>query len=221
MNASTPAQPTAVEAGSLALYTSLTSPFGRKVRMAALSAGVDHLLRVVPTDAMQQDATLLAANPLGKVPVLLLPDGRGVYDSRLIVDYLDGLAGNAVLLPREPEPRLEVLRQQALADGLLDAAVLRVYESRFRDAGAHSAVWLERQDGKVARALDHAEQHLAGGQPAAAPHIGDITLAAALGFLDYRLPARDWRGTRPKLAAWLARFEAAGPVFAATAPPPL
>ncbi len=210
--------PAALEAGSLVLHTSLTSPFGRKVRMAALCAGVDHLLAIVPADAAHPAPALLAANPLGKMPVLVLPDGRGVFDSRVIVEVLDGIAGNAVLLPRDPGHRLDVLCQQALADGMLDATVLRVYESRHRSPEMHSASWLALQDGKVERALGFAETRLAGREVPAAPHAGDITLAVALGFLDRRV-SRAWRGAHPRLAAWLERFEAACPAYAATQPP--
>lgn len=200
------------------LHTSLTSPFGRKVRLAVRCAGLAAGVQLLVVNLAEERARVFALNPLGKIPVLQLPDGRCLHDSRVIVDYLDLLAANAVLLPREPAQRLEVLCEQSLADGLLDATVLQVYEARYREASQRSDLWLAMQREKVAHTLTHLQERVADRPLGAAPHIGEITLAVALAFLGERI-SQDWRHTHPRLADWLDRFAVACPDFGATAPP--
>lgn len=156
----------------------------------------------------------VAWNPLGKVPTLERDDGPALYDSRVICRYLDAAAGRGLY----PDgPRLwETLTLEATADGMLDAAVLMVYEARLRPEDRRLPEWVEGQWAKVSRALDAFEArwmaHLAGPLDA-----GQIAVGCALGYLDFRHAARDWRAGRPALAAWEARF-AARPAMAATRP---
>jgi glutathione S-transferase len=127
------------------------------------------------------------------------------------VEYLDSLAGGG-LIPTG-EARFPALRQQALADGLMDAALLQVYEGRFRPADRHEPKWVEHQAGKVKRTLDHAAAHLT--ELPAAIHVGHIAQACALGYLDLRF-AGEWRSSYPNLVAWLDAFEARVPAFGQT-----
>lgn len=196
----------------LILRSSPTSPFGRKVKIAAAILGLSDRIEVVAADTSDPQDTLRQQNPLGKIPILILENGETLYDSRVIVEYLDHLAGGGRIFPAGPE-RFAALRQQALADGIMDAAVLQVLEGRWRPADRHEPKWLEHQEGKVRRALDHAEAHLS--TPASEIHIGHIALACALGYLDFRMGGR-WRESCPKLVSWLADFEARVPAFEKT-----
>ena len=194
------------------LRTSPTSPFGRKVKIAVALLGLSD--RITAEDASTSDPgdPLPTQNPLGKIPILILENGDVLYDSRVIVDYLDALAGGGRLIPAG-WGRFEVLRQQALADGLMDAALLQTYEARWRPEERRDQTWLDHQRGKVERALRVAEGTLS--TPARAFHIGHVALACALGYLDLRFEGR-WRQTHPKLVSWLANFEERVPAFGAT-----
>jgi glutathione S-transferase len=195
------------------LRSSPASPFGRKVKIAASVLGLLDRIEVAPTDTMDPADPIRQQNPLGKIPALVLDDGRTLYDSRVIVDYLDHLAPG-VLFPAAQD-RFALLVQQALADGLLDAALLQVYEGRFRQADKHEAKWTEHQAKKVERALAALETEA----PAwsGKPHVGAIATACALGYLDLRFGGA-WRQTHPKLVAWLDDFAAKVPAFEATKP---
>lgn len=202
--------------GRMVLRSTLTSPFGRKARMAATVLGLDRLIDVVPADTLDAADTLRRHNPLGKMPCLLLADGTVLYDSRVILDYLDALAGGGRLLPPGGVARYRALTRATLADGVADAALLMVYEGRFRTPEQASATWLDHQRGKIERAL------AALGEAPPDPGVTDavsISLACALGYLDWRRPV-EWRRPFARLAAWLDRFAAAEPAFAATAIPP-
>jgi glutathione S-transferase len=195
------------------LRSSPASPFGRKVKIAASVLGLLDRIEVVPTDTMDPADSIREQNPLGKIPALVLADGRTLYDSRVIVEYLDHLAPGT-LLPASQD-RFALLVQQALADGLLDAALLQVYEGRFRPADKHDAKWTEHQAKKVERALAALEA-----QPPAwtgKPHVGAIATACALGYLDLRFGGA-WRQHHPRLVAWLDDFAAKVPAFEATKP---
>ena len=148
------------------------------------------------------------------VPTLVLDDGTAIYDSRVILEALDEIAGGGRLLPRGPE-RIPALVLHALADGITEAALLQVYEARWREEGRREPRWLAHQAGKVERGLDALEA----APPAfgAIPQAGPIALACALGYLDFRLGG-GWRANRPRLVAWLDAFDAAVPAFAATRP---
>ncbi len=195
------------------LRYSPTSPFVRKVSMAALALGLADRIENIAADTMNPDDTLARENPLGQVPALILGDGAVIVDSRVICDYLDSLAG-VRLRPTEPEARARALTQEAIADGILDACVLQRYEAMFHEAPARSPRWLDRQAGKVKRGLAHFEA----APPTGPLDIGQIALACALGYLDLRFEGA-WRASHPRLVAWLDDFAARVPAFAATAPP--
>ncbi len=195
----------------LILRSSPASPFGRKVKIAIAELGLGSRIEVVPADTNDPKEPLRQQNPLGKIPTLVLEDGTTLFDSRVIVEYLDQLAGGGILFPAGEE-RFAQLRLQALADGLCDAALLQVYEVRFRPEEGRNAAWVENQAGKVARALAALET----APPAyERPRIGEIALACALGYLDLRFEGR-WRGNYPALVAWLDAFAAKVPSFEAT-----
>lgn len=199
----------------LILRTSLASPFGRKVRIAAEVAGVADRIRVENADTSNPDDSLRQQNPLGKIPTLLLENGDPLFDSRVIVEYLNEIAPSPVLVPPGTQ-RIAVLRQQALADGLMDAALLQVYEGRFRPPELHGEKWLAHQRGKVERALAYTAQHFAALR-VGAPHVGEIAQACALGYMDLRFEGR-WRREHPALVRWLEDFARRTPAFASTAP---
>jgi len=199
----------------LTLRTSLASPFGRKVRMAVEVLGLQDRVQLQPADTSDAADSLRGQNPLGKVPTLLLLDGSALYDSRVIVEYLDALDGRGVLIPRM-EGRFHVLRQQALADGLLDAAILQVYEARFRPESHRLDTWLAYQRDKVDRALAAFAADLPVPTDEGA-HVGEIALAAALGYLDLRFGGA-WRAVHPALVDWLQAFSRRVPAFDRTAP---
>jgi len=196
----------------LTLRTSPASPFGRKVKISAALLGLSDRIEAVPADTNDPEDSLRRQNPLGKIPALILEDGEVLYDSRVIVEYLDHLAGGGKILPAGKD-RFTVLRQQALADGIMDAALLQVYEGRYRSADRHEPKWVALQAGKIERGLAYAEAHLS--TPAPNLHIGHVALACALGYLDLRMGGT-WRETHPRLVAWLADFEARVPAFAKT-----
>jgi len=195
------------------LRSSPTSPFVRKVRIAVGLLGLDRKIQVRETDLNDPGDTIRKQNPLGKIPALVLDDGDTLYDSRVILEYLDQFAGGGRIIPREGKARFDVLRLQALCDGMLDAGVLIVYESRYRPAEMRVESWVERQKDKIDRALAALEAS----PPAldALPNVGQIALACALGYLDLRLGG-EWRKSHPKLVAWHDRFAAQVPSFAAT-----
>ncbi|MGX1743100.1 glutathione S-transferase [Bosea sp. NPDC055353] len=195
----------------LVLRSSPASPFGRKVKMAALELGLMDRIEIVPADTNDPAEALRRQNPLGKIPTLVLEDGTTLFDSRVIVDYLDHLSGGR-LIPGG-EARFTQLRLQALADGICDAALLKVYEGRFRPEEGRNANWVAHQDGKVARGLEALEAT----PPVFAdrPRIGEIALACALGYLDLRFEGK-WRADHPKLVAWLDDFAARVPAFETT-----
>ncbi len=198
------------------LRSSPSSPFGRKVRIAVSLLGFDGDVKIEPADTTDVNDSVRAQNPLGKIPVLIAEDGIAYYDSRVILDYLDDRSGGGKIVPREPKARLAALRLQALCDGMLDASILTIYETRWRKADAHEPKWLEHQAGKVARglaALEAAPPALDAGLP----NVGQITLACVLGYRDFRFGG-GWRSDHPRLVAWLDDFAAQVPAYAATKP---
>jgi glutathione S-transferase len=197
------------------LKTAAPSPFGRKAKIAASVCGFADRITTEKTDTNDAEDPLRSQNPLGKIPTLVLEDGTALYDSRVILEFYDMEAGGGVIIPARGRERIEALRLQALADGLMDAAVLQIYEARYRDPEIHSKRWLEMQSGKIERALASLEAS----PPAMTepPHVGLIALACALGYLDFRFDGA-WRGTHPRLVAWLDGFAAKVPSFADTAP---
>jgi glutathione S-transferase len=199
------------------LRSTPASPFVRKVRIATRLLALDDKIEETSVSLDDPADDIRAQNPLGKIPALVLEDGTCFYDSRVILEYLDYLAGTGRIVPREPKARFDALRLQALCDGILDASVLLVYENRYRPPEMKVAGWVERQAGKVARglaALEASPPPLAG-----MPHVGQIALACVLGYRDLRFDP-NWREDHPRLHAWHDAFAAQVPAFAATKPDP-
>ena len=190
------------------------SPFVRKVLVLLHETGQSGDVETVTVSAAPggTDATLKAANPVGKIPALVRDEGRTLYDSRVICRYLDDRAGAGLY----PEKGWDTLVLEATADALMEAAVLMVYEKRFRPEEIWSSDWIEAQWGKVEGALDALNarwmSHLAGPMD-----IGHIGVGCGLGYLDFRHGDRDWRKGRDALAGWFESF-AARPSMTETAP---
>jgi len=184
------------------LRSTLTSPFGRKVRMAIDVLGLTGRVTIVPADTLDENDTLRQQNPLGKLPCLLLADGTAIFDSRVIIEFLQELAGSSRLVPPSGLERYTTLSRAVLADGITDAGLLMVYEGRFRDPATFSERWLKHQRGKIARALATFE---AAPPPPDRTDIVSISLTCALGYLDWRKPVA-WRDEHPQLVRWLAAY---------------
>lgn len=199
------------------LFTSPTTPFGRKVMVLIHESGLLDRVQVqtVAGSPLDPGTMPLDQNPLGKIPALIPDDGGpAIYDSRVICRYLDQMSG-AGLYPRD-ETLWPVLTLEATADGMLEAALLMVYESRLRPEALRFAPWVEGQWAKIARALDAIEARgmLVLQGPLSMAH---IAVAVALGYLDFRHADRNWRQDRPHLAAWEKAFSAR-PAMVATRP---
>lgn len=195
------------------LRSSPASPFGRKVRIAASLLKLDGDIEVRDTDLNDDGDSIRQENPLGKIPTLIVEEGTSYFDSRVILDYLDHRAGGGHIVPRDPPARLAALRLQALCDGILDASLLLVYESRYRAENMRVGAWVERQAGKVARGM--ASLEAAPPKLDAMPDVGQITLACLLGYRDLRFQG-SWRKDHPRLVAWHDKFAAQVPAFAQT-----
>jgi glutathione S-transferase len=189
------------------------SPFGRTVRLAASVLGLSGDIKVEPADPNDANDSIRQQNALGKIPTLVLEDGATLFDSRVIVEYLDHRAGGGKIIPQEPKARFAALRLQALADGMTDAQILLVYEGRFRPPEHHVKKWTDYQADKIKRGLAALEADPPSLDPL--PNVGQIALACFLGHRDLRF-AGDWRAAHPKLVAWLDRFAAKVPAFADT-----
>lgn len=191
------------------LRSTLTSPFGRKVRMAIEVLGLQDRITVVPADTNDELDTLRKQNPLGKMPCLLLEDGSPIFDSRVIIEFLQEMAGSTQLLPAKGLARYKALTQATLADGMMEATLLVVYESRYREPGTYSERFLKLQRGKITRALARFES--APPDPNKTD-IVSIGLSCALGYLDRRKPV-EWRPTHGGLVSWLETFRQREPAF--------
>ncbi|MEK9724854.1 MAG: glutathione S-transferase N-terminal domain-containing protein [Rhodospirillaceae bacterium] len=194
------------------LVSSETSPFGRKVRIALDVLGLGSQFTLQHATTMDPDDPIRRINPLGKIPALIVEDGSAVFDSRVIVDYLDARFGDGQLIPRDINDRVRVLTLAAMAEGVLDALLLIMYEGRFREPDQASKAWLDHQYGKVRRGLEAAVARL---DEFAAPNIAAITLACALGYADWRKQI-DWRAEFAALEPWLDDFARAVPAWKAT-----
>ena len=135
------------------IRTSFGSPFGRKARIAVSVLGLDGKVKVESATTQDPADPLRQQNPLGKIPVLVLDDGSTIFDSPVILEYLDHVAGGGKIIPTEFKARLDALKLQALADGIMDASILIVYEGRYRPAEKHEQKWLDLQQGKIDRSL--------------------------------------------------------------------
>ena len=189
------------------LYHSPTTPFGRKVMVHLIEPGQAKDVTVIAVAGTPTSPGTMPVdqNPLGKIPALVLDDGTAIYDSRVITRYLDDRSGGR-LYP--PAPGLwKTLTLEATADGILDAAILMVYEVRIRPEDKRFGDWVEAQWAKVSRALDALEgrwaEHLNG-----PIDMGQVAVGCALSYLDFRHGDRNWRAGRPALAAWYGAFSA-------------
>lgn len=196
------------------LRSSPASPFGRKVKIGAALCGLSDRIRIEVADTADPADPIRRDNPLGKIPALIIEDGTVLFDSRVILEFLDAEAGGGVIVPGGPE-RFPALTLQALADGIMDAALLQVYEKRWRAAEIQHRPWVDHQAAKVERGL----RALEGSPPdlRGRPQVGQIALACALGYLDLRFEG-NWRAGHPRLVAWLSDVAAAVPSFDATRP---
>jgi glutathione S-transferase len=194
------------------LFYSPTSPFVRKVLACAIACGLADQIEKLPTDPWQSPPDLLVANPLSKLPCLVTGDGWALFDSPVICEYLD-FTGRGTLFPPAGAARWRALKQQAIADGITDAAVLWRQDAARPEEAARAAA-MARQRLAMTRGLDALEAE----PPPDHIDIGTISVACALGYLDFRFAQEPWRLGRPKLERW---FEAMRqrPEIASTAPP--
>jgi glutathione S-transferase len=197
------------------IFFSPASPYVRKVMVAAHELGLSNRIENLPSAAgpVVRDATIRQHNPIGQVPTFFTDDGAVLYDSRVICEYLDALAGGSLF--GSGDTRWQNLTNGALGDGLLGAALLARYEAVLRPEPLRWADWTKGQFGKIADAVDRIE--------VMAPQFGDrvdigtITFACGLGYLDFRFPEWNWRGVHPNALAWYERF-AQRPSMQATFP---
>jgi len=199
------------------LHYSATSPYVRKVLVAAMECGLENQIERVTSDAWDPNTPLVKDNPLGKVPALVTDNGQVLCESPVICDYLNSLSKSGAIIPGEGEARWKSLNLAALAQGITDAAIQRIIELRQRPDELRWDGWLERQKGKISAALDRIEQMVQAGDLEGVD-IGTITLGCALGYLDFRFGDDRWRDGRPGLAAWYESF-AERPSMQATQPP--
>ena len=202
----------------LKLRNSATSPYVRKVRVLLLETGLEDRVELIDTlvTPTNPNAELNLDNPIGKVPVLLTENGMALYDSPVICEYLDSLHSGTKMFPVNGVSRWLGLRRQALGDGLLDAAILGRYESTLRPAAKLWQDWLDAQIGKIDRSLDTMEAEAL--QLEGVVNIGTITIACALGYLDFRYSEMNWRTERPALTAWYKGFSQRPSMVATVAP---
>ena len=187
------------------LIGSLASPYTRKVRIVLAEKKIDFDFEI--DNPWKPDAQAAKLNPLGKVPVLVLDDGATLFDSRVIVAFLDNASPLGRLIPQGNRERIEVLRWEALADGVLDAGVLARLEGQ-REAKQKNAAWIERQMGKVKTGLAAMDAQV-GDKPWCAYNgytLADIAVSVCLGWLDFRYPKMDWKKDHTRLARAFARL---------------
>ncbi len=202
------------------LIGSTTSPYVRKVRIVMAEKKLDY--QFLLDNVWSADTRIAASNPLGKVPCLVMEGGEAVFDSRVIVEYLDTLSPVGKLIPSTGRERAEVKTWEALADGLLDAAILARLEATWpgRTEAQRSQAWVDRQLAKVHASLKAMSQGLGERAWCTGIHhsLADICVGCALGYLDFRFPEIDWRADHPNLARLFDKLEQR-PGFADTAPP--
>ncbi len=182
------------------LIGSNTSPYVRKVRVVMAEKKLDYSFEL--ENVWSADTRILQSNPLGKVPCLLMEDGSALYDSRVIAEYLDTLTPVCKLLPPNGRDRADVKVWEALADGVLDAAVLVRLEKTLRSQEQQSPQWIARQLGKVHAGLQVMSDKLGENAFCMGKNysLADVAVGCALGWLSFRFPDIDWRGAHPNLA---------------------
>ncbi|MBM3602220.1 MAG: glutathione S-transferase [Alphaproteobacteria bacterium] len=205
---------------SMRLHYSPASPYVRKVMVAAHELQLADQIALIRTNPWQADSNLVQDNPLSKIPTLLTADGQSLYDSYVIIEYLDILAKEGLsVFPQDRHGRLQALRWHAIAQGIIDATASWVLENR-RAVGERSQTWMQRQLLAVRRALLSAEEdagQLINPSPNQLPNIGQIALACALGYLNFRLHNENWQQDAPGLNQWYQNF-AKRPSMMATMP---
>lgn len=199
---------------SMILYSAPASPFGRKVKLTAYCLGLADKLTVKASITSDPADEIRTVNPLGKIPALVV-DGQTLFDSRVIVEYLDHQAGGGKVIPGDGKARFDALTRAAMADGMMEAALLIVYEKRFRPAEMSVESWLTWQREKIIRSLESLGEMTY--DRGAMPDVGDIGLACFMDYLDFRKQL-DWRDHAPQLDAWIQAFGAAVPGYDATLP---
>ena len=198
------------------LIGSYTSPFVRKVRVVLAEKKIE--ADFVIDSPWTPETQVPDVNPLGKIPVLLLDDGTPLFDSRVIVEYLDNVTPNNKLMPAPNRERMEVKRWEALADGLVEAGVAAFLEAK-RPDGEKSPSWIARQQEKIQRTLDYMAKELGENSWCMGTHfsLADIAMGVSLGYLDFRFPDIDWRAAHPGLARVFEKLMQR-PSFAETVP---
>ncbi len=199
------------------LFFSPASPFVRKCMVIAHELALTERIENLPSAAgpVARDKSIIPSNPLGKVPTLITDDGQVLYDSRVICEYLNDLGGGA-LFPANGRARWQALADQALGDGVMDAALLARYETALRPEALRWSDWVDGQMSKAHDALAQLEKNVASLEGRV--DIGTITIGCALGYLDFRYASYDWRSIHPGVAAWFKTFNAR-PSMQATLPP--
>ncbi len=187
------------------------SPFGRKAAIAARHLGLSQVQFI--DSEQDSDDRIRKLNPLGKIPLLVLDDDSVIFDSPVILEYLDALAGGGKIIPTEQKARFRALTLEALADGILEAAILIAYESRWHAPEAVSDKWIAHQQAKVDAGVAEIEKN----PPSGPVDVGQITLVCTLDFLDKRNGGK-WQKTCPKLVAWREQFRKNTPAYS-TLPP--
>ena len=195
------------------LYSSAPSPFGRKVKITAHLTGLFDQIEVVNIDGNDSQSAALNPNPLNKIPALELDSGQLIVDSKVICEYLIKQSGRLELLPEHL--RVDLLSRAALADGITEAALLMVYERRFREESQINTDWLTRQNQKVLGGLQWFTDNLT--EIVATPTIDQVGLAVTLGYLDFRFSG-EWRTRFTDLALWLTQFQQMVPGYQLTDP---
>ncbi len=196
------------------LRYSPTSPYVRKGSVTLIETGLEDRVERIPTNVWDPATDIATVNPLGKIPTLITDDGQVLFDSPVICEYLDSLHDGDRLFPASGAPRWRALRLLALGDGMTDAGVLRLLESRRPEAFRYDT-WAERQGTVIGRAMDALEGDV--DRFDGPITIGHIAVACSIGWLDFRFPDLGWRQTRPRLAEWFAAF-GGRPSMTATVP---
>ena len=190
------------------------SPFVRKVTVTLIETGLEDKVERIPTDVWDPETDIAKDNPLGKIPALITDDGKVLYDSPVICEYLDGLHDGDKLFPASGQTRWQALRLQALGDGMSEAGVLRLLETR-RPEEMQYEKWMARQTATVLRAMDALESETDGLEGPLT--IGQVAVGCSLGWLDFRFPDLGWRQDHPGLAEWFDGFSER-PSMTATGP---
>lgn len=190
------------------------SPFVRKVTVTLIETGLEDKVERIPTDVWDPETDIAKDNPLGKIPALITDDGKVLYDSPVICEYLDGLHDGDKLFPASGQTRWQALRLQALGDGMSEAGVLRLLETR-RPEEMQYEKWMARQTATVLRAMDALESETDGLEGPLT--IGQVAVGCSLGWLDFRFPDLGWRQDHPGLAEWFESFSER-PSMTATGP---